>query len=282
MLAATLGRCGQARAVELGDQGAGSPTALPWVPIFALLTVTMSEGIIACSLFPFLPFMVEDFGLRLSDVGFFAGLLGSAYNFSQFLSGVHWGRLSDVWGRRPVLIIGVSTQAAAMVLFGLSSSLRQALLWRFLGGLLNGNTGVGRAVMRDLTDESNRTRGFALLGTAYGMGFVLGPALGGMLARPAEAFPELFGGTLLETYPYLLPSAASTLGCYPALLCMWFLPSSFATPPRAPPPAQPPRADTELVVARPDSDGWHAPASDFAASSANTTPRRAARATFGS
>lgn len=233
---------------ERAPEGAQKAARLPLVPVLTVLAVTMSEGIISTSLYPFLPFMVEDFGLPLSDVGYYAGLLGSAYNFSQFLSNVQWGRLSDVWGRRPVLIIGVVSQAATMVLFGFSSNLQQALVWRCLGGLLNGNAAVGRAVMRDVTTEANRTRGFALLGTAYGFGFVVGPTIGGVLSRPAALFPQLLSGSLLERFPYLLPCAASTLGCYVALLCLWCSGKSLADSAQPQQPECPPLQDTEMAT----------------------------------
>ncbi|KAJ1632596.1 major facilitator superfamily domain-containing protein [Pavlovales sp. CCMP2436] len=230
---------------------AGKPKdgRLPWLQVLCLLAVTTSEGTVACVLFPFVPYMVADFGLPMRDVGYYAGLLGSAYNLAQFVSGVQWGRASDVWGRKVVLLVGLISSAVTTPLFGMSRSLGEAMLWRCLGGLLNGNTGVGRALMRDITTDATRTRGFSLLGTAYGVGFVIGPTIGGLLSRPADAFPALFVGTIFERFPYLLPCLASTTGCYLALACLCWLRETGRRP-------APPVSDTELgQIAPAPADG---------------------------
>ena len=94
---------------------------------------------------------------------------------------------------------------------------------RFVGGLLNANQAVLRAQLRELMPEEHRSQAFASLGQAWGVGFMLGPLIGGSLARPAAVLPSL-AGSPLDVYPYLLPSLAA------AALCLLGTPAARALP----------------------------------------------------
>ena len=154
-------------------------------------------------LFPMAPFMVGDWVAR-DEVGTWAGALTSAYNLASVPSGIFWGRLSDRWGRRPCMGMLLMGSASSIIIFGCSGSLLHALLARCLGGLFSGMGGLVTAGMRDLTTEEQRSTAVASISWAYGVGFAIGPLLGGMLVRPAERFPAL-RGTIFETFPYLAP-----------------------------------------------------------------------------
>lgn len=110
----------------------------------------------------------------------FGGFLGSLYSILQFVSSPFWGRLSDRLGRRRILLITTSGTAFAYLLWIFSGSFWVLLLSRLLGGLMAGNIAVATASVADLTDSRNRSRGMALIGVAFGLGFILGPALGGL------------------------------------------------------------------------------------------------------
>jgi len=110
----------------------------------------------------------------------FGGFLGSLYSLLQFLSSPFWGRLSDRVGRRRILLITTSGTALAYLLWIFSGSFWVLLLSRLLGGLMAGNIAVATASVADLTDSRNRSKGMALIGVAFGLGFILGPALGGL------------------------------------------------------------------------------------------------------
>lgn len=145
----------------------GPETPLPKFRVFVLLCITVSEGFSLNMLFPFVSYMVRSFGYTsAADVGrhaavcvcvcwrawraftrrvwqtsFYAAFVGSAFGFAQFLGSFYWGVLSDRYGRRPVLLLGLIGSAFSMVLFGFSTSLSMAIASRALNGLLNGNSG---------------------------------------------------------------------------------------------------------------------------------------------
>ncbi|NDV61827.1 MFS transporter [Puniceicoccales bacterium CK1056] len=110
----------------------------------------------------------------------FGGLLGSLYSVLQFFSSPFWGRLSDHHGRRKILLITTTGTAVAYALWIFSGSFWVLVISRVLGGIMAGNLAVATASVADLTDSSKRSKGMALIGVAFGLGFILGPALGGL------------------------------------------------------------------------------------------------------
>ncbi|MCG8591037.1 MAG: MFS transporter [Proteobacteria bacterium] len=134
---------------------------------------------------PVLPFVVKDLGASATVLG---GIL-SAYAATQFLFAPVWGRLSDRFGRRPVLLSTIAGTALSLALLAASESLVWILAARLLGGAFAANVSVASAYIADATDEAERTRWMGLLGASFGIGFVLGPALGGALAPVAPSAP---------------------------------------------------------------------------------------------
>jgi len=128
---------------------------------------------------PFLPGVARDLGA--SDLG--ATLLGTAYSLMQFLFIPLWGRLSDRVGRRPVLLISIAATAGSMVLLGFAATLPLLFAARLLGGAATANLAVAQAYIADVTTPETRARGMALIGVAFGVGFVIGPLVGGELGR---------------------------------------------------------------------------------------------------
>lgn len=110
----------------------------------------------------------------------FGGFLGSLYSFLQFFSSPFWGRLSDRHGRRHILLITTIGTALSYLLWAVSGSFWLLVGSRLLGGLMAGNISVATAAVADLTDTRNRARGMALIGVAFGLGFIIGPAIGGL------------------------------------------------------------------------------------------------------
>lgn len=110
----------------------------------------------------------------------FGGFLGSLYSVLQFFASPFWGRLSDGMGRRRVLLITTTGTALSYLLWIFSGSFWVLVLARILGGIMSGNIAVATASVADLTDTRGRSRGMALVGVAFGLGFILGPALGGL------------------------------------------------------------------------------------------------------
>jgi MFS family permease len=110
----------------------------------------------------------------------FGGFLGSLYSFLQFFSSPFWGRLSDRFGRRHVLLITTAGTALSYIIWAFSGSFWVLVVSRLLGGLMSGNISVATAAVADLTDARNRSKGMALIGVAFGLGFIIGPAIGGL------------------------------------------------------------------------------------------------------
>ncbi len=110
------------------------------------------------------------------------GVLASIYSFLQFLCSPLWGKLSDSIGRRPVLLLTSSGLAISYLLWAISQSFTLFLLSRVFGGIMSGNIGVASAAMADQSSRSGRTGAMGLVGAAFGVGFIVGPVVGGSLA----------------------------------------------------------------------------------------------------
>jgi ferrochelatase len=124
----------------------------------------------------------EDGAPLMSTVVLFGGLLGSIYSLLQFVAAPLWGGISDKVGRRPVLLISVFGLFLSYVLWFFSGSFTLLVLARMIGGLMSGNLSIASAIVSDVTDEKNRSKGMAFIGIAFALGFVIGPALGGALS----------------------------------------------------------------------------------------------------
>lgn len=134
-------------------------------------------------------------------------------SLGQFCSSFVWGYISDKYSRKAVMLIGTFGSGVAMGLFGFAFSYPFILGMRFLGGLFNGGVdGVGKSHLADITDETNQAKAFALLGPAEGLGLIIGPVFGGLLARPAYNYPNVFPqGGFFDEYPYVLACSVSAV-----------------------------------------------------------------------
>ena len=119
---------------------------------------------------------------RMYTIVLFGGLLGSLYSLLQFIFAPLWGAYSDRVGRRPVLLFTVAGVALSYMLWFFSGSFLLLIGARVLGGVMSGNISVATAAVADVTDEKNRSRSMGALGAAFGLGFILWPALGGLLS----------------------------------------------------------------------------------------------------
>lgn len=185
-----------------------SNTALPRNQVACVIFVQICESLNINVLFPFLAFMVEDFGYTGNNLGYYAGFLAAAFCSAQFFSSILWGIISDRYGRKPAVVAGVLGGAVGMLVFGLSTTYTQAICGRMLSGLLSGNLGVLKSFLTEITDDTNRGAGFSYMTLAWSIGTVVAPLAGGLLSRPPDSFPKIFS----VSYPYLLP----------CLLCVCF------------------------------------------------------------
>jgi multidrug resistance protein len=141
---------------------------------------------------PLLPFYAQDFGATAVVVG----LLVAIHPAMQFLFGPIWGRLSDRVGRRPILLLGLLGSAVSYLIFGLATSLWWLFASRVMQGIAGANIPVAQAYIADSTDLEDRTRGMGLVGAAFGLGFIAGPAIAGALVGFGYAVPGFFAAAL--------------------------------------------------------------------------------------
>jgi MFS family permease len=114
---------------------------------------------------------------------FFGGLLGSLYSFLQFLFAPVWGHFSDIYGRRKIMLITVTGIFFSYVIWFFSKSFEALLVARILGGIMSGNLSAATAAVADITTRKKRASGMAIVGIAFGLGFMVGPAIGGLSAQ---------------------------------------------------------------------------------------------------
>ena len=206
--------------------------------LLVLFLVTMIDMIGFGIIIPFLTYLVKDLAEAegVVQVGLWVGLLMTSYSAAQFLFSPFWGSLSDRIGRRPVLMIGLVGNTVFFTAFGFSNTLLFALSMRFLAGVSNGNIAVARAYIGDVSTPAQLATRMGIIGAAFGLGFTIGPFIGGEFSSPAERW-GFFVGTVFDTYPYLLPCViASVLSAASLVLAFFKLPESVDTSvPRAKP-----------------------------------------------
>jgi len=146
------------------------------MPILFLIVVIdlIGFGIII----PLLPFYAEYYQASPAEVG----LVMAIYSLTQFIAAPFWGRLSDRVGRKPVLVVSLAGAAFSYVWLGFAETLWVLFAARAVGGFMAGNISTAFAYVADVTTRENRAKGMGLIGAAFGLGFIIGPALGGLMA----------------------------------------------------------------------------------------------------
>ncbi|WP_123536499.1 MFS transporter [Halosimplex salinum] len=221
--------------------------------LFAVLAIVFIDLLGFGIVIPILPFYVRSFGA--SDVVY--GLLAASYSFMQFVFAPLLGQLSDSRGRRPVLMLSLAGNAVAWTVFGLggevgtvagtTAALGTLFAARMLAGAMGGNIATAQAYIADVTPSDRRAGALGLVGAAFGLGFVFGPALGsvlasdGVVAGATALFPDFVPATRFS-----LPSFGAALLSLVAFAATWaFLPE----PERHAGPARRPRVIGQFVDA---------------------------------
>jgi MFS transporter, DHA1 family, tetracycline resistance protein len=166
-------------------QPARSPLVVVFVTVFIDL---LGFGIII----PLLPFYAETFGAH----AFIVAMLSTSFSLMQFIFAPIWGRLSDRIGRRPIIVFGLLGSCLSYLAFGLATSLTALFAARIFAGIAGANIPTAQAVVADVTTPENRAKGMGMIGAAFGMGFIFGPAIGGYLSRFGYATPAFFASAL--------------------------------------------------------------------------------------
>lgn len=146
--------------------------------MFALFLTVFVDLVGFGIIIPFLPFFAESFDAPPSEVT----LLMTAFSLAQFIAAPLWGRLSDRIGRKPVLVITLFGLAVAYVSLAFAQSLWMLFATRIFAGLMAGNIAIAQAAAADLSTPAERPKAMGMIGAAFGLGFLIGPAIGGLLA----------------------------------------------------------------------------------------------------
>lgn len=172
---------------------------------------------------PLLPFYAQEFQASAVTIG----LLYSVYSFMQLIFSPVWGSLSDRVGRRPIMLLSTFGAMIAYIIFGLAETLTVLFLSRVVAGLMGGNISTAQAYIADVTSTADRARGMGLIGAAFGIGFVVGPATATLLIH--DSFHQFVAGigftefaAWMETNRYALPGFFAALLSFCSFLMVWF------------------------------------------------------------
>jgi MFS transporter, DHA1 family, multidrug resistance protein len=170
--------------------------ALP-ILFLVMFLVMVGFGIII----PVIPFYAEEIGATPTQLG----LLMAVYSLMQFLFAPMWGRISDKIGRKPVIMIGILGLSLSFFLMALSTELWMLFAARIIGGFLSSaNMPTVMAYVADITSEEDRSKGMGIIGASVGLGFIFGPAIGGVFSQSSLSTPfYLAGATSLVTFLFV-------------------------------------------------------------------------------
>lgn len=162
------------------------------VPLIILFLTVFIDLLGFGIVIPFLPMYAARMHVGAAGIG----VLLAIYSLMQLLMAPILGRISDYAGRRPIIMLGLLGSSAGYVLYGLAGSFLMLLLSRAVHGACAGTISTAQAYVADTTDESGRAHGMGMIGAAFGLGFVLGPAIGGLLGHPSMRVPVFLAAAL--------------------------------------------------------------------------------------
>ncbi|MFC1727360.1 MFS transporter [Patescibacteria group bacterium] len=171
---------------------------------YIILIIQITETLGFSLILPFLPFFAEDLGASPLVVG----LILTSFSLLQFVFAPIMGRLSDHYGRRPLLIFSQISTFLSFIILGLAKSIPIIFLSRVVDGLLGSNFTIAQAYLSDISSKKERSQAFGLSGIAFGIGFLIGPAIGGFLSRFGYHLPSFIAAgislfSIIITYIFL-------------------------------------------------------------------------------
>ena len=171
-------------------------------PLLVIFTTVFIDLVGFGIVIPVLPFYAE--GTIFNATPRTVGLLFASYSVMQLIFSPVLGRLSDKHGRRPVLLLSIIGTGIGFLILGFATTLWMLFVGRILDGITGGNISTAQAYIADVTTPENRAKGMGLIGAAFGLGFIFGPAIGGILSRWGVHVPFLFAAALCFANALLL------------------------------------------------------------------------------
>jgi len=171
-------------------------------PLIVIFTTVFIDLVGFGIVIPVLPFYAE--GTTFNATPRTVGLLFASYSIMQLIFSPVLGGLSDRFGRRPVLFISIIGTGIGFLILGLANTLALLFIGRILDGITGGNISTAQAYIADITTKENRAKGMGLIGAAFGLGFIFGPAIGGILSRWGIHGPFFFAAGLCFANALLL------------------------------------------------------------------------------
>ncbi|KAI4870183.1 MFS general substrate transporter [Hypoxylon rubiginosum] len=152
--------------------------------------------------------MIASFGVERKEVAKWAGITSSVFSLAQSVTAVPWGRASDRFGRKPVVMIGLLCTMICFLIWGMSTSLTMAITVRAIQGASNGNVGIIRTMVAEMvTERELQPKAFSVMPLVWSVGSVFGPAFGGLFAKPADQWPGVFGNSaFFKKFPFAFPN----------------------------------------------------------------------------
>jgi MFS family permease len=194
-----------------GPKASDNRPRLPVAQLTILALCRLAEPMSLTSVFPYLPEMIESFGVPPNEVGKWAGIISAIFSIAQGCTAIAWGRASDLYGRKPMILLAMTCAMISSLLFGFSRSLAWAIFARCLSGASAGNVGILRTTVAEMVPHKElQPRAFSTMPLVGQFGTAVGPLVGGLLASPVKNLPSLFRhSTFFAKFPYLLPNLAS-------------------------------------------------------------------------
>lgn len=171
-------------------------------PLIVIFTTVFIDLVGFGIVIPVLPFYAE--GTIFNATPRTVGILFASYSVMQLIFSPILGGLSDKYGRRPVLFLSIIGTGIGFLILGLADSIWMLFAGRILDGITGGNISTAQAYIADITTSENRAKGMGLIGAAFGLGFIFGPAIGGILSRWGIHVPFLFAAALCFANSILL------------------------------------------------------------------------------
>lgn len=200
-----------------GEKQTGEKEKFFTTPLVLIFVIVFIDLVGFGMVIPILPFYAETYPFNATP--FEIGLLFSIYSWMQFFFSPILGRLSDRFGRRPILFVSLLGSAVGYMVIGFANTLVLVFLGRVIGGITGANISTAQAYIADVTSRANRAKGMGLFGAAFGLGFILGPAIAGILSKYGVGVPFFFAAALSlvsgGAVYFLLPESLKAHGVQP-------------------------------------------------------------------